>query len=67
MNARVGNNRVLNIVGTEGEATLNNNGRKLIDFWIFSNLKIMKTFLSAKKFLNLLGKQEDTNHLLITL
>jgi len=32
MNARVGNNRVANIVGTNGEATLNSNGRKLIDF-----------------------------------
>ena len=32
MNARVGNNRVINIVGTNGEATLNNSGRKLIDF-----------------------------------
>jgi len=40
-NARVGNNRVLNIVGTNGEATLNNNGRKLIDFCKFNDLKIM--------------------------
>jgi hypothetical protein len=29
MNARVGNNRVANIVGTNGEATLNGKGRKL--------------------------------------
>jgi len=27
MNARVGNNSVINIVGTNGEATLNNNGK----------------------------------------
>ena len=32
MNARVGNKRVANIMGTNGEATLNSNGRKLIDF-----------------------------------
>ena len=32
MNVRVGNNRVINIVGTNGETTLNNNGRKVIDF-----------------------------------
>ena len=44
MIARVGNNRVINIVGTNGEATLNNSGRKLIDFWTFNNLKIMNTF-----------------------
>jgi len=67
MNARVGNNRVANIVGTNGEATLNSNGRKLIDFCTFNNFKIMNTFLSTKKFLNLLGKQEGTNQLLITL
>jgi len=67
MNARVGNNIVANIVGTNGEATLNSNGRKLIDFCTFNNLKVMNTFLSTKKFVNLLGKQEDTNQLLITL
>jgi len=29
MNARVGNNRVANMVGPNGEATLNSKGRKL--------------------------------------
>jgi len=53
-------------VGTNGEATVNSNGRKLIDFCTFNNLKIMNTFLSIQKFINLLGKQEDTNQLLIT-
>jgi hypothetical protein len=32
MNARVGNNRVANTVGTNGEAALNSNSRKIIDF-----------------------------------
>jgi len=32
MNARVGKNRVINIVGTKGEATLNKNGRKIDRF-----------------------------------
>jgi len=32
MNARVGNYRVSNIVGTNEEATLNSNGRTLLDF-----------------------------------
>ena len=40
MNARVGNNRVSNIVGTNGEVTLNSNGRNLIVFCSFNNLKI---------------------------
>jgi len=67
MNTRVGNNRVSNIVDTNGEATLNSNGRKLIDFCTFCNLKIINTFLSTKKFINLLVKQDGTNKLLITL
>jgi len=49
MNARVGNNRVPNIVGTNGEATLNSNVRKLLDFCIFNNLKIMNTFFKHKE------------------
>ena len=49
MNARVGNNRVANIVGTDGEATLNSNSRKLIDFCTFNNLKIMNTFFKHKE------------------
>jgi len=49
MNARVGNNRVANIVGTNGEATLNNNSRKLIDFCTFNNLKITNMFFKHKE------------------
>ena len=67
MNARVGNNRVANTVGTNGEATLNSNGGTLIDFCKFANLKVTNTFLSTKKFINSLVKQEGTNQLLITL
>jgi hypothetical protein len=49
MNTTGGNNTVANIVGTNGEATLNNNGRKLIDFCTFNNLKIMNTFIRHKE------------------
>jgi hypothetical protein len=49
MHARVGNNRVGNIVDTNGEFTLNSNGRKLRDFCTFNNLKIMNTFLKHKE------------------
>ena len=45
MNDRVGNNKVANIVGTNGEDTLNSNGRKLIDFCTFNNPKLINTFL----------------------
>ncbi|GFG36537.1 hypothetical protein Cfor_09350 [Coptotermes formosanus] len=49
MNVRAGNNRVANVVGTNGETTLNSNGRKLIDFCTFNNLKIMNTFFNHKE------------------
>jgi len=32
INTRVGNNKVTNIVGTSGEATLNYNGKKTVRF-----------------------------------
>jgi len=38
-----------NVVGTNGEATLNSSGRKLIDFCTFNNLKIMNTFFKHKE------------------
>ena len=49
MNVRVGNNRVANIVGTNGEASLNSNGRKLIYFCTFNKLKTMNTFFKHKE------------------
>ena len=49
MNARVGYNRVADILGTNGEATLNSNGIKLLDFCIFNNLKKMDTFFKHKE------------------
>jgi hypothetical protein len=62
MDARVGNNETTNIVGTNGEVALNSNGKRLIDFCTFYNLKVMRThFLSIKKSINLFRKLEDTN------
>ena len=49
MNVRVGNNRVANMAGTNGEATLNSKGKKLIDFCTFNNLKIMNKFFEHKE------------------
>jgi len=48
-NARAGNNRFANIVGTNGEATLNSNVIKLINICTFNNLKIMDTFIKHKE------------------
>jgi hypothetical protein len=48
MNARVGNNVFGNIVGNNGEVTLNNDVKKLIHFCTFNNLKIMNTFFKHK-------------------
>jgi len=47
INARVGNNEVTNIVRTSGEATLNNNSKKSLDFCTY-NLKIFNTFFKHK-------------------
>ena len=44
MMARVGNNQVTKIVGTNGEVALNNSGKKLIDFCTFNTMKINSTF-----------------------
>jgi hypothetical protein len=46
MNARVGNNVFANIVGTNGEVTLNNDVKKLINFCTFNNLKVINTFIT---------------------
>jgi len=56
MNARVGNNRVANILGMNGEATLNNSSRKLIHFCTFNNLKIMNTFFKGKEIHKFTGE-----------
>jgi len=50
MNARAGNNKVTNIVGTNGKAALNNNSKKMTDFCTFNNLKIMNTFFKHKEY-----------------
>jgi hypothetical protein len=49
MNGRVGNIRVANKVGTNREFTLNNNGKNLNDFCIFSNLKIINSIFKHKE------------------
>lgn len=49
VNARVGNNEVTNIVGTIGEVALNNNGKNLIYFYTFNNLKTMNTLFKHKE------------------
>ncbi len=48
LNARVGKIPIKNIVGTEGEYTLNNNGKKLIEFAIYNELRITNTFFKHR-------------------
>lgn len=48
LNARVGNSRINDVMGTNGEAVINNNGAKLIDFCTFNQLKIMNTYFRHK-------------------
>jgi hypothetical protein len=47
-NARVGAQPVDKHIRSEGEQTVNNNGRDLIDFCLFYTLKIMNTFFRHK-------------------
>jgi hypothetical protein len=67
MYARIGDNKFTNIVSTNSETTLNNNGNKLIDFCAFNTFKIKNKFLGIKKSINLPWKLESTNQLLIIL
>jgi hypothetical protein len=48
LNARVGKTRISNRVGTNGEATINSNGKKLTDFCTFNSLKVMNTLSKHK-------------------
>jgi hypothetical protein len=47
-NARIGKQPVGGCIGSEGEPTINNNGRLLIDFCLFNNLKITNYFFRHK-------------------
>jgi hypothetical protein len=46
MNAGIGNTKIMKIIGTNGKSTINNNRKKLTDFCVFNNIRIM-TFLKA--------------------
>jgi hypothetical protein len=48
INTRVGNNKDTNIAGTSGDATLNNNSKKRLDFCTYNNFKILNTFFKHK-------------------
>jgi hypothetical protein len=48
LNARTGNTKVMKIIGTNGEPTVNSNGRKLTDFCIYNNMRIMNSFFKHK-------------------
>jgi hypothetical protein len=47
-NSRTGNQPVGGCIGSEGEPTISNNGRFLIDFCLFNNLKITNSFFRHK-------------------
>jgi hypothetical protein len=59
LNARIGNTAIQRVVGTMGEPVLNTNGRNLIDFASYNELKITNTFLDLKIIINLRGVRED--------
>jgi hypothetical protein len=47
-NARAGNIKIHNNIGPNGENTCNRNGKKLIDFAIYNNMKITNTWFQHK-------------------
>jgi hypothetical protein len=51
----------MKIVGTNGEPTVNNNGKELIDFCTFNNMRIMNSFSNIRISTNLLGRPEAQN------
>jgi hypothetical protein len=48
LNSRIGNTKITKIVGTNGEPTVNNNGKKLIDFCTLNNMRIMNSFFKHR-------------------
>ncbi|PSN32284.1 Craniofacial development protein 2 [Blattella germanica] len=48
LNARIGKNPVLNVVGDNGEDVLNEKGRQLIDFAASNSFKITNSFFRHK-------------------
>jgi exonuclease III len=48
LNARIGNTKIMKIVGTNDKPTVNNNGKKLRDFCTFNNMRIMNSFFKHK-------------------
>lgn len=48
LNAQVGSRRVGKTVGTFGAGVVNTNGKKLIDFCVFNNLRILNSFYRHK-------------------
>jgi hypothetical protein len=47
-NARVGNIKIHKNIGPNGENTCNRNGKRLIDFAIYNNMKIMNSWFQHK-------------------
>jgi hypothetical protein len=48
LNARLGNNKTMKKIGTNGEPTINNNGGILTDFCVYNNITIMNSFFKHK-------------------
>jgi hypothetical protein len=61
LNARIGNTKTVKTVGKSGEPAININGKKLTNFCIFNNIRIMNSFLNTKSFTNLHGVLMDQN------
>jgi hypothetical protein len=62
LNARLGNKPVLDIIGNNGEDSVNNNGKILIDICAFNALRMRNIYLRPKgKYINTFGRKEEVD------
>jgi hypothetical protein len=62
-NARVGAQLIGKCIGSEGEQTVNNNGRDLTDFCLFNKFKITDTFFRCKNILTFMWEARGSNYI----
>jgi hypothetical protein len=62
LNARIVNQRIEKTIGTNGEPTINSNGRKLTEFCCFNEFGTMNNLFEPKISINIRIRPETQNH-----
>ena len=63
-NARIGKQRVDKVIGTNGESTVNVNGKMLTDFCLFNEYRIMNSFFKHKDIHKFTWHGRDTKSII---